>query len=69
MLIIALVFVFNSLGKDIQFFEFSTLPTIIILAPVLLIALFLILREFHTWYWKINKAIELLEKIEKNTRK
>ncbi|MDB5204855.1 MAG: hypothetical protein JWP09_883 [Candidatus Taylorbacteria bacterium] len=30
---------------------------------------FLALREIFTWYWKINRIIELLEKIEENTRK
>lgn len=32
------------------------------------IFIFLLLREIFTWYWKINKIISLLEKIEKNTR-
>ena len=32
------------------------------------LVLFLVLREIVTWYWKINKAIGLLEKIEENTR-
>lgn len=32
-------------------------------------AFFLILREIVTWYWKINRIEELLEKIEKNTSK
>jgi hypothetical protein len=31
--------------------------------------LFFIFRELLTWYWKVNRAIELLEKIEENTRK
>jgi hypothetical protein len=29
---------------------------------------FLGFREVLAWYWKINKAIELLERIEENTR-
>ena len=33
------------------------------------IVLFFLVREILLWYWKVNKAIELLEKIEKNTRK
>lgn len=33
-----------------------------------IIILYFILRELRTWYWKINRQIELLEKIEKNTR-
>lgn len=40
-----------------------------IIFPILLglLALF-ILREVLAWYWKINKVIQLLEKIEENTR-
>lgn len=33
-----------------------------------IVILFFLLREILTWYWKINKQIELLEKIEQNTR-
>lgn len=29
---------------------------------------FLALREVVTWYWKLNKISNLLEKIEENTR-
>ncbi len=32
------------------------------------IGLFLILRIFNLWYWKIDKIVKLLEKIEENTR-
>lgn len=32
------------------------------------VLVFLVLREVFTWYWKINKIVDLLEKIEKNTR-
>jgi hypothetical protein len=28
----------------------------------------MVIREVVTWYWKINKIVDLLEKIEKNTR-
>ncbi|MBU2103963.1 hypothetical protein KJ848_03015 [Patescibacteria group bacterium] len=40
-----------------------------IVFPILLglLALF-ILREVLAWYWKINRVIQLLEKIEENTR-
>lgn len=31
------------------------------------VAFFLIIREIVTWYWKINRMVDLLEKIEKNT--
>jgi hypothetical protein len=34
-----------------------------------LMVFFVVARELITWYWKINRAIELLEKIEENTRK
>ncbi len=30
--------------------------------------LFLIGREIVTWYFKLNRVVELLEKIEENTR-
>ena len=29
----------------------------------------LAIREIVTWYWKINRMVNLLEKIENNTRK
>ncbi len=41
------------------------LLTLIVIFSVLL----LIFRKAVLWYWKVNKAIDLLEKIEKNTRK
>lgn len=34
---------------------------------VTIISIFLIIREFLTWYWKINRMVDLLEKIERNT--
>jgi len=40
-----------------------------VILTVALIALFLILREMVTWYWKINKIIRSLDRIERNTRK
>ncbi|OHA87735.1 MAG: hypothetical protein A3A96_02105 [Candidatus Zambryskibacteria bacterium RIFCSPLOWO2_01_FULL_39_39] len=33
------------------------------------IIFFIVVREILTWYWKINKAIRILERIERNTRK
>ena len=33
----------------------------------ILVALFLIFRELVAWYWKINKIVDILERIEKNT--
>ncbi len=32
------------------------------------IIVFMALREFMTWYWKQNRIVELLDKIEQNTR-
>ncbi|MDP3954367.1 MAG: winged helix-turn-helix transcriptional regulator [bacterium] len=32
------------------------------------VALFLLLRAFWLWYWKVNRMEELLRKIERNTR-
>jgi hypothetical protein len=34
----------------------------------LAIIVFIICREILTWYFKINKIVNLLERIEKNTR-
>ena len=42
---------------------------IIIIGIIGIIALFLIGREIVTWYWKINKIIRSLDRIERNTRK
>ena len=36
---------------------------------ILAIIFFIAIREVCTWYWKINEGIELLRKIEENTRK
>ena len=36
---------------------------------VFIISFFLLFRAVVLWYWKINKAIDILEKIEENTRK
>lgn len=33
------------------------------------IFIWLALREVRTWYWKTNEMIELLKKIEENTKK
>ena len=35
----------------------------------IMIIVFLILRWFWLWYWKIDRIVELLEKIDDNTRK
>lgn len=41
----------------------------IVIAVIVGLALFLILRYFWLWYWKIDKIVELLERIDDNTRK
>lgn len=54
---------FNILG-------FSNIGIIdILFATSFVLVGFILIRELITWYWKINRIIELLEKIEENTRK
>lgn len=57
---------------DISYFLKSVFPFDSWLGaiPILFFAFitFLVLREVVLWYWKIGKIVELLEKIEKNTR-
>jgi ABC-type uncharacterized transport system permease subunit len=33
---------------------------------LILTLIFLVLREFFCWYWKVNKIVELLEDIKEN---
>lgn len=40
----------------------------IFIAILLVIVFFFIIREIVTWYFKMNRVIELLEVIEENTR-
>jgi len=40
------------------------LPILIVVA---LVVIFLICRELNCWYWKINRIVELLEKIAGNS--
>lgn len=40
----------------------------ILLAAAIIFVLFLVFREFLCWYWKLNKIVSLLEKIELNSR-
>lgn len=39
----------------------SDLTTILLTLFVIAILVFLILREYFCWYWKINKRIELMK--------
>ncbi len=41
----------------------------LLLSCIIFAVFFFVIRELVAWYWKINRAIELLEKIEINTRK
>jgi len=41
----------------------SLIPTLLITVVVLFL-LFLLLREFNAWYWKINEIITILKRIE-----
>ena len=41
----------------------------IVIAVIVGLGLFLILRYFWLWYWKIDKMVDLLERIDDNTRK
>ena len=41
----------------------------VVLAILVGLGLFLILRYFWLWYWKIDKVVDLLERIDDNTRK
>jgi len=46
-----------------------TNSTFLVLVLVGYIALFLILREFYCWYFKINKIVDVLEKSQKAQEK
>ena len=41
----------------------NLIPTLLIVVVVLFL-LFLLLREFNAWYWKINEIISILKRIE-----
>lgn len=52
---------------EINNFISGSLPQFrFLLGLLFVIAIFLALREFFCWYWKINKRIEILENIEKH---
>jgi hypothetical protein len=39
-----------------------------LLALIIAVVIFLVLREIFCWYWKINRMVELLESIDANLR-
>ncbi|MEX0931853.1 MAG: hypothetical protein WDZ88_03840 [Candidatus Paceibacterota bacterium] len=49
---------------DILFNIFPRIFAVIVIGVIF----FLIFRELVTWYWKLNRIIELLEEIKENTR-
>jgi len=53
---------FNFLYKSI-----FNLNTLIVIGIIFII--FLLIREFVTWYWKINQIVSLLKEIRENTKK
>jgi hypothetical protein len=55
--------ILDLLLKALQNFIASNLFTII-LVFLFLIIVWLLIRELLTWYWKINKIVSILEKIE-----
>lgn len=55
------MFKFNPILQDSSLWFLSGL--------LVFIGIFLLLREFWCWYWKINERVNLLRKIEENTRK
>ena len=55
--------ILDLLLKALQDFITSNLLAII-LVVLFLIIVWLLIRELLTWYWKINKIVSILEKIE-----
>ena len=46
----------------------ATITTLIV-SILIGIGIFLVLRWFWLWYWKIDKIVELLEKLDNNVRR
>ena len=46
----------------------NNLPNFLLIVLGVVVFFFLV-REVLTWYWKINKVVNLLQRIEENTRK
>lgn len=59
--------------RDISHFfgfdKFFPAPYDMLFVVVAAIALFFAIRELNCWYWKINKQVKILEKIEENINK
>jgi len=50
-------------------FNFSSLIGPGLIGLVIILIVFLILRSFTLWYWKINEIVNLLKEIRDNTKK
>lgn len=48
--------------------HYGNSPGVALLALVIAVVIFLVLREIFCWYWKINRMVELLESIDANLR-
>lgn len=66
--VIALVFYITQSGMTFDLSTMSPYETIFV-GFFFFLAVFLIFREVVTWYFKLSRIVELLEKIEENTRK
>jgi hypothetical protein len=47
-----------------MFNDMSTVIAFSLIALLTIVAIFLLIREIMLWYWKVNKAIAILENIE-----
>jgi len=54
--------------SDMPVFVSANLVSTILIAIVIGLFILLLLREIMTWYFKINTIVDLLKKIEANTR-
>lgn len=54
------------LTSEPEFFSIPHPMLEIIFALLAFVIVFLLLREFFCWYWKINERISLLEQIKKS---
>lgn len=48
--------------------NYGNSPGMAVLAIIIAVVIFLVLREIFCWYWKINRLVELLESIDANLR-
>ena len=53
----------------ISSFDFSSLMGRGLIGLVIILVVFLILRIFALWYWRVNEIVDLLKEIRNNTKK